>query len=222
MSDWMKLFEMLKKYRRQLLLTMAVCIFLFIACALKLNQLSAFDQQVYTFVSLAISKTLTPLMRLLTELGGTLGLVLLCAIGALLLMLMKKRVLACLMISNLAITAASNVLLKQLFIRPRPIGYRLIEIDGYSFPSGHSMAAMAFYGYLIYLIWHKLEVKWQKYLFTCLLSLLILLIMLSRIYLGVHYASDVLAGAAAALAILICFTSCTRKYCLLELNDKKD
>lgn len=80
----MKLFEMLKKYRRQLLLTMAVCIFLFIACALKLNQLSAFDQQVYTFVSLAISKTLTPLMRLLTELGGTLGLVLLCAIGALL------------------------------------------------------------------------------------------------------------------------------------------
>ena len=218
----MKLFEMLKKYRRQLLLTMAVCIFLFIACALKLNQLSAFDQQVYTFVSLAISKTLTPLMRLLTELGGTLGLVLLCAIGALLLMLMKKRVLACLMISNLAITAASNVLLKQLFIRPRPIGYRLIEIDGYSFPSGHSMAAMAFYGYLIYFIWHKLEVKWQKYLFTCLLSLLIVLIMLSRIYLGVHYASDVLAGAAAALAILICFTSCTRKYCLLELNDKKD
>lgn len=209
----MKISALFKKYRKWLLLIAALCVFISLAYALKTNRLSSFDQRIYTFISTLITPSMTPLMQCITEFGGTAGMIFLCAVGAVCLRLMKKSVLAVCMISNLAITAASNVVLKHLFIRPRPSGYRLIEISGYSFPSGHSMASMAFYGFLIYLVWHNVESKWQRYLLCALLSGLICLIMVSRIYLGVHYASDVLAGASAALAILIIFTTFTKKYC---------
>lgn len=218
----MKFFEMIKKYGKWLLLLAALCLFVFIVYALKTDNLSIFDQRIYTMVSNSISSSMTPLMRIITEMGGTAGMIIICAVSALCLFLMKKRILALCMISNLAITAASNVVLKHIFIRPRPTGFRLIEISGYSFPSGHSMASMAFYGFLIYLVWHKVEIKWQRYLLCALLGGLILLIMVSRIYLGVHYASDVLAGASIALVILIVFTTLTRKYSLFELKDIKD
>ena len=218
----MKISVLLKKYGKWLLLSAALCVFISLVYALKTDNLSGFDQWVYAFVSASISISLTPLMQFITELGGTAGMILICAVSAICLFFMKKRVLAVCMVSNLAITAASNVFLKHLFIRPRPSGYRLIEISGYSFPSGHSMASMAFYGFLIYLVWHKAEIKWQRNLLCGLLSLIIILIMISRIYLGVHYASDVLAGASAALMILILFTAFTRKFCLLELKSRKD
>lgn len=210
----MNIFDMIKKYGKWLLLSAALCLFVLIVYALKTDNLSTFDQRIYAIVSNTISSSMTPFMKVITELGGTAGMIIICALSAICLFFMKKRVLALCMISNLALTAASNVVLKYIFIRPRPSGYRLIEISGYSFPSGHSMASMAFYGFLIYLVWHKVEIKWQRYLLCILLSGLILLIMVSRIYLGVHYASDVLAGASVALVILIIFTSMTKKYSL--------
>lgn len=218
----MKASELIKNYGKWLLLLAAFCLFMLLVYALKTDNLRLFDQRIYAFVSNTISSNLTPLMRVITEFGGTTGMILICALSALCLLIMKKRLLAFCMVSNLAITAASNVVLKHIFIRPRPSGYRLIEISGYSFPSGHSMASMAFYGFLIYLVWHKVEIKWQRYLLCALLGGLIVLIMVSRIFLGVHYASDVLAGALVALVILILFTSMTKKYTLFDFNRIKD
>lgn len=218
----MKASELIKNYGKWLLLLAAFCLFMLLVYALKTDNLRLFDQRIYTIVSNTISSNLTPLMRVITEFGGTTGMILICALSALCLLIMKKRLLAFCMVSNLAITAASNVVLKHIFIRPRPSGYRLIEISGYSFPSGHSMASMAFYGFLIYLVWHKVEIKWQRYLLCALLGGLIVLIMVSRIFLGVHYASDVLAGALVALIILILFTSMTKKYTLFDFNRIKD
>lgn len=218
----MEVSELIKKNGKWLLLSAALCLFILLVYALKTDNLSLFDQRVYAFVSNSISPSLTPFMQAITEMGGTAGMIIICAVSALCLLWMRKRRLALCMITNLVITAASNVVLKHIFSRPRPSGYRLIEISGYSFPSGHSMASLAFYGFLIYLVWHKVEIKWQRYLLCTLLSGLILLIMVSRIYLGVHYASDVLAGASIALIILILFTAITRKHSLLDLKDIKD
>lgn len=77
---------------------------------------------------------------------------------------------------------------------------------GYSFPSGHSMVSMAFYGFLIYLIYNNIKNKYIKWILICSLSILIILIGISRIYLGVHYTSDVLAGFLISISYLVIYT----------------
>ena len=91
--------------------------------------------------------------------------------------------------------------------RPRPTEFRIIEETGYSFPSGHSMISMAFYGYLIYLIYKYVENKNVKWILISLLSILICLIGISRIYLGVHYTSDVLGGFLISISYLVIYIS---------------
>lgn len=90
-----------------------------------------------------------------------------------------------------------NEALKRLFHRPRPILPHLVKVSGYSFPSGHAMMSFIFYGMLIYLVWLNFRNKFYKLAMTLLLTAAFLLIGISRIYLGVHYPSDVLAGFAA-------------------------
>lgn len=87
-----------------------------------------------------------------------------------------------------------NIALKLLFRRERPALHRIAEAAGYSFPSGHSMAAFSLYGLLVYLLWKHARSGLQKGLLLSGGALLILAIGASRIYLGVHYPSDVVAG----------------------------
>ncbi len=86
------------------------------------------------------------------------------------------------------------ILLKSLFQRKRPLSPLLKAARGLSFPSGHAIMAVTFYGLLLYILLHTVDADWMKYLFIVLLVLLIVLIGYSRVYLRVHYASDVLAG----------------------------
>ncbi|BCJ88500.1 phosphatase PAP2 family protein [Effusibacillus dendaii] len=93
---------------------------------------------------------------------------------------------------------ALNVILKQLFQRSRPDLQHLVEAGGYSFPSGHAMVAAGSYGMLGYLIWYFLRKQGRPNWYVPILTVAwVLLIGVSRVYLGVHYASDVLAGFAA-------------------------
>jgi undecaprenyl-diphosphatase len=95
-----------------------------------------------------------------------------------------------------------NLILKSLYDRPRPL-LPLVETSGLSFPSGHAMVSFSFYGLLIYLAWVSLENRWQKWIVISFLLILIHLIGFSRIYLQVHYATDVLAGFAMGTVWLI-------------------
>jgi len=90
-------------------------------------------------------------------------------------------------------------LLKQLFNRPRPLIPLLEPVKGLSFPSGHAMMSVTFYGLLILLVWEYITNRFWKWLLTSLLVILILLIGFSRIYLRLHYFSDVMAGFAAGI-----------------------
>ena len=106
---------------------------------------------------------------------------------------------------NVGAISAIDQLLKVLVRRPRPQGFRLVEAPGLSFPSGHSMAAMAFYGYGIWLA------RCGAYGFSfgaaieVAFAFVILAVGVSRIYLGVHYASDVLGGFCLSFAWLVLF-----------------
>lgn len=86
------------------------------------------------------------------------------------------------------------LLLKQLFQRKRPLSPLLKAAKGLSFPSGHAIMAVTFYGLLIYILQHTIEIDWLRVVVTLLIVVLIFLIGFSRIYLRVHYASDVLGG----------------------------
>ena len=94
-----------------------------------------------------------------------------------------------------------------------------ITENGYSFPSGHAMAALGFYGFIIYLLWHMNLRKKVKIIFSVLLSILIILIGMSRIYLGVHYASDVFAGYLVSGAYLILYITLVKRYLWGVIND---
>ncbi len=114
--------------------------------------------------------------------------------------------------SNLVIVTILNQLLKAILQRPRPTEYRIVEETGYSFPSGHSMVSMAFYGYLIYLIYKYVKNKYIKWISIVLLSILVCSIGISRIYLGVHYTSDVLGGFLISMSYLVIYISAVNKF----------
>ncbi len=94
-------------------------------------------------------------------------------------------------------------LLKYLFQRKRPLSPLLKAAKGLSFPSGHAIMAVTFYGLLLHIIWNTIDVEWHRWLIAVLVVLLILLIGYSRVYLRVHYASDVLSGFIIGVAWLL-------------------
>lgn len=101
-----------------------------------------------------------------------------------------------------ALTPLLNALLKQGFIRPRPSAYPLIEISGYSFPSGHTMAAFSLYAGIILLLVPHLRSSPLRNLLKLFCSFMILMVALSRIYLGVHYPTDIIGGIFASYSLL--------------------
>lgn len=152
--------------------------------------------------SLLISDFMTPIAKFITNFGGAIFLI---GLTVILFLAIKNKKIGLSIFSNLVIVTVLNQLLKYILQRPRPTEYRIINESGYSFPSGHSMVSMAFYGYLIYLMYKYAKNKYVKWTSIILLSILIGLIGLSRIYLGVHYTSDVLAGFLISISYLITY-----------------
>ena len=156
-----------------------------------------------------ISDFATPIAKFITNFGGAIFLITL-TIG--LLVLIKNKKIGISIFSNLVIVTILNQLLKAILQRPRPTEYRIVEETGYSFPSGHSMVSMAFYGYLIYLIYKYVKNNYIKWISIVLLSILVCSIGISRIYLGVHYTSDVLGGFLISMSYLVIYISAVNKF----------
>lgn len=156
----------------------------------------------YEFISHFINENTTIIMKGITWFGSGLCLSIITTLS---IIFLKNKKIGLTIIGNLFIITSLNLFLKFLLQRPRPTEYRIIEETGYSFPSGHSMISMAFYGFLIYLISKHIKNKYVKRLLIVLLSTLIISIGISRIYLGVHYTSDVVGGFLIAISYLIIY-----------------
>lgn len=160
-----------------------------------------------------ISDFATPIAKFITNFGDAIFLTVLTII---LFILIKNKKIGLSIFSNLVIITALNQLLKNILQRPRPTEYRIINEIGYSFPSGHSMVSMAFYGFLIYLIYKNVKNKYLKLFLIIMLSLLIVMIGISRIYLGVHYTSDVCAGFLISISYLVLYINLANRFILLK------
>ena len=158
-----------------------------------------------------ISDSVTPIVKIITNSCSAVALI---TISLLSIVLIKNKKIGLSIALNLFITTSLNLILKNILQRPRPTEYRLIEETGYSFPSGHSMVSMAFYGFFMYLIYKYVKSTKLKWISIILLALLILTIGVSRIYLGVHYTSDVLGGFLISISYLVIYTRIIKKFVL--------
>ncbi|WP_285765806.1 phosphatase PAP2 family protein [Peribacillus sp. SI8-4] len=183
--------------------------FSFMAIAVSANDYLEFDRSVISFVQGWESPGLTSILKVFTYIGSTGSMIVLVLfILVFLYKVLKHRLELVLFIAVMAGSPILNALVKLCFQRARPELHRLIEIGGYSFPSGHAMNAMSLYGILTFLLWRHIKGKWGRILLIVVSTLMILTIGISRIYLGVHYPSDIIAGYLAGgfwIAISIWF-----------------
>ncbi len=211
-----KIIEFTKKNLKWIVLF--ICVIGFIAIAQ-----NVFDKEImnadiigYKLVSTYLISDFTiPIAKFITNLGGATFVV---VVALILLVAIHNKKIGISICSNLVIVTGINLLLKNILQRPRPTEYRLIDESGYSFPSGHSMISMAFYGFIIYLIYKYVKNKYLKWLLITMLSILIVAIGVSRIYLGVHYTSDVLAGFLISISYLVIYVGIINKFILKGNN----
>ncbi|MDQ3747511.1 MAG: phosphatase PAP2 family protein [Acidobacteriota bacterium] len=163
-----------------------------------------FDDSIRGFVHQFAFPALTILMQIASFLGSTLFLILL-GISVIITLYLKKHRRGAILFTLTTIGASLLLFsLKLAFRRARPEPFfDTILPASYSFPSGHSLASFCFYGALAAIITVRIENLWLKTLVWSAAAILILLIGISRIYLGVHYPSDVLAGFAVGLIWVI-------------------
>ena len=188
-----------------------ICLILFIFLSGKVIEYQIMKQDI-TFNNILrkyfIKDSITPYMKIITNFGGATCLI---TITILLLILIKNKKIGLITLTNLVVITILNQMLKIILKRPRPTEFIIINEKGYSFPSGHSMISMAFYGLLIYLIYKKIKNKYLKATLIIILLLLILAIGISRIYLGVHYVSDVIGGFLISISYLIVYIKLIKK-----------
>src|SRR5665647_1285988 len=166
------------------------------------NTTITFDKSIQDVIFLMREDFLTGLLKIVTYSANWEIIVVFCVI---LLTLENTRIKVGIPISIAsAVSTIIYKVIKTVYARARPdIGFYLIEQGGLSFPSGHSMTGLVFYGLLIYFITeYGKENRAQKALIS-LLVVLIVLIGFSRVYLGVHYPTDVLAGWFLGTSILV-------------------
>ena len=198
-----KIKELIIKNYKWIIFFLFFVIFLAIAEDVFEQEIFEFDSVVYNFLVNNRNEVLNNFFKIITQFGSALVLIIITILCVIFIRDKKYKILVP---ANLVTIAIINIVLKNFFLRPRPNELRLIEETGYSFPSGHAMASTAFYGLLIYIVHEKVENKILRNTICIMLGLLILLISISRIYVGVHYTSDVIAGTCFSIAYLISIT----------------
>ena len=206
--------ELIIKNMKWIVLFVALVLFIAILEDMLEKEIYTMDIVTYDFVLKYLrNNVLTVILKTITNLASAFFLIVMCVISF---AVVKNKKYGICITSNLILVTAINLILKNIVERPRPNEFRIIDETGYSFPSAHSMASMAFYGLLIYFAYRYIENKKIRTVICTVLSLLIPLIGFSRIYLGVHYTSDVIAGFLVSTVYLILFTSIAPKLLKLE------
>ncbi|MDD2505051.1 MAG: phosphatase PAP2 family protein [Bacilli bacterium] len=190
---------MKKSYKRDILVLSLLFISLLVL--LLFNKTSFLDDYFYNKLILLESNNLTNYFLFITKFANSITIVILSVISLIPLIFKYKKTLF--LIGAIIISTILNQSLKHIIKRDRPIVINKIIENGYSFPSGHAMASVTFYGFIIYLIISSKMSPSKKWILSLLLLFLIINICLSRIYLGVHFTTDVLAGVMLSCILLV-------------------
>lgn len=174
--------------------------------ALTNGNLACNDQALMSLIQEWRNPLTTNIFLVMTYLGQWQMVLLIALLVVLILEAFKQRRKIALLLMALVSTLATSEVFKYLFHRSRPdTELSLINAHGYSFPSGHAVVSVVFYGVVCYFLWQICRRRWQRGLVIFLFSCLILSIGLSRIYLGVHWFSDVIGSWSLGLFWLILF-----------------
>ena len=198
----MKAKEFINKYLIWIILVLGLLLFFYLVRLINANTISVLDNYIYNLIKGFISPKMTPIVKFITEFGNYTVMI---PVIILFYLFNKDKSFNRYFTINLVAIFTSNFIVKNIISRDRPIDINLIIENGFSFPSGHSMVSFAFYGFIIYYVYCSHLSKLGKTIIISILTLLVLMIGLSRIYLGVHYASDVIGGFVLALVYLIIF-----------------
>ncbi|HZI53240.1 MAG TPA: phosphatase PAP2 family protein [Chitinophagaceae bacterium] len=186
-----------------LLLLLALIIFIYAIRMVFIIEKTDFDENVFGAIAPYTSPGLTTFMLFITFLGKHDLLIPLNFVLIAFFIYRKEKWFA----TRIASLSLSSLMLmftlKLFFQRARPDLPVIGDVRGYSFPSGHALMSVVFYGLFIHMIWHEVKTKWLRILLIAILTVLILLIGFSRIYLRVHYPSDVMAGIAVGFIWLV-------------------
>ena len=166
------------------------------------EMLVGFDQPIQTAIRGDLPDALTFLFRIITHLIDIPVIITWVLIVALIFYRKQWRMESYLMLGNLALAGILIITFKNIYQRPRPEILHLVEEKGFSFPSGHSLAVTIMVGTLIVIFSQRImNSTWRKVV-QIGLGIYLVSVLVSRIYLGVHYPSDVLASLCVGLGVL--------------------
>lgn len=191
-----------------------ICIFFFIILTILVftHTIMPLNDLITSFAISIRSDVMTKIMLTITNIARAYSLI---VISILLLFFIKNKRTAIRISINLVAVFLSSQLFKIIFRRPRPDGFALTTASGYGYPSGHAMVSLAFFGFLTYLLCKKVKSNLVKTILIAVSVIVILLIGFSRIYLGVHYFSDVIGGYLLGTAYFMIFLT------VIKAVDKK-
>ena len=205
----------MKKIKKEYIISLVLLVcFTILTIFVINNKIYNIDKAVYDFVISFKCAKLTNVLKAFTTLGNEYLTIVMLLILFGVFLYKKKLNLYKYIIANVALGSSIMWVLKHIIKRSRPY-WKWIKQSGFSYPSGHTIAAFLLYGTLILIVNKKIKGK-IKYVCYLMLSLVMLLIGISRIYFGAHYISDVIASILLALVILIISSVYIRN----EENDK--
>lgn len=196
--------DFLKKSKVHLLILVLLGLVFFVISLCFKDFIVKIDNWFIEIINNIVNERLTVLMKIVTNFGGVL--VFLAVLVVLFLLVSDKKV-GILMSTNLLIAYAFSVIFKNIFRRERPLFMLIEKPFDFSFPSGHTMCSVAFYGFLIYVVNRKVSNVNIRRVINIFLVMIMILVPFSRLYLGVHFFTDVLAGLVLGLVCLICFVN---------------
>ncbi|WP_410768109.1 phosphatase PAP2 family protein [Fontibacillus sp. BL9] len=180
---------------------LAVC-FVLLGFGIHTGALQSLDRRIGDFFFSLRSGALTPAIKAISDLGTTTGYIVIFAIVLIITLLMRRWMTALWLTVGLAAGWLFNKGLKALYHRERPqLWDSLVEPDGFSFPSGNAMVSAAFYGLIAMMLLGSRK-GWVRACGVLMLAIIVL-IGISRLYLGVHYASDIAGGLLAGVCIAV-------------------
>lgn len=198
----------LLKNKSTIIFIIFISLFILLSILVLTNNTLRLDNYFSSLIIDIRKDSLTNKMCTITQVGGAYSLI---AISLLLVVFIKRKKISLLIIINLITVFLTNQLFKIIFSRPRPDGVFLSYANGYSYPSGHSMVNISYFIFIIYLIHKYIDNKLIKVLLYITLSCTIILVGFSRIYLGMHYFTDVIGGYLLGTCYSIFFISLVKK-----------